>query len=490
MPCIDNVCGTGGWTGPKPGDPNNNSLLTATPAFGGVDVSWTYPDLNPAAVAHTILYRGLTADFASAIVHHIVSGGFFYDKIDVSQQFYYWISIISVNGTPGAIIGPATALARPLIEDLITQLTGQIDNGVLAQSLKTKLDEISTLNANLLTEIFDRTTGNTSLAAALAAVDAGVAEALAFVATEVSTRITNEAALVESINLVAVTAGSDLAAVSTSMTAQINSVDGLVDAMYTAKVTVNGLVGGFGLHSDGLAVDAGFDVDTFWVGRTAANKRKPFIVVGSETFIDQAVINELTFSKLKAADGSFIVSGGRIQANHLTVNNASITGDISSSNWVYGVSGWYLERSGNFYANNGEFRGNLLAANGTFSGTLTAANIVNTSHIVPNAATTMVVGSGVSDVTIGITTYGYPVMILGAGLGSATSSGDGQYTIFTRLYCDGVELGTAKVDGANSNTHLPITWAHTPAAGYHTYRILLIAATTIAVKIGVIEAKR
>ena len=308
MPCESGVCGTGSWVGPKPGDPDNNSVLSATPAFGGIDVSWTYPELNPAAVAHTILYRGLTADFIGAVQHQIVSGGFFYDKVDTGLTYYYWITIVSVNGTVGAPIGPASATARPLIADLIEQLTGMIDNGVLAQSLKTKLAEISTLNTNLLDEIFDRETGNTSLASALADVDAGVAAAMTFVTEEVNTRVTNEAAIAESINLVAVTLGDDIAAVSTALTADIDAVTGIVDAMYTAKVTVNGLVGGFGIHNDGDSVDAGFDVDTFWVGRTAANKRKPFIIVGSETFIDEAVINKLTFSKLRAADGSFIVS--------------------------------------------------------------------------------------------------------------------------------------------------------------------------------------
>lgn len=327
--CVD-VCGTGGWTGPLPGDPNNNSILTATPAFGGIDVSWVYPTINPFAVAHTLLYRGVSPDFINAIERQVVAGNFFYDKLDTGTTYYYWIKIVSVNGTIGELIGPASATARPLIEDLIEQLTGHIDNGVLATSLKATLDNISMVNANLNAEIFDRETGETSFASALADVAAGVAEAHTFITTEITSRVTAEAAIAEQINLVAVTLGGDIAAVAISADAWIGphtTLDGKVSnigALYTAKLTVNGLVGGFGVYNDGTTVEAGFDVDTFWVGRTAANKRKPFIIVGSETFIDQAVINKLTFSKLTDEAGTFIVADGKIQATYLNINGIDV----------------------------------------------------------------------------------------------------------------------------------------------------------------------
>lgn len=311
------VCGTGSWTGPLPGDPDNNSILSATPAFGGIDVSWSYPGTNPHAVAHTLLYRGTSADFMTAIQRAVVAGNFFYDKLDTGTTYWYWIQIVSRNGTVGELIGPASATARPLIEDLIEQLTGQIDNGLLAISLKNTLDEIGTVNTNLINEIFDRETGETSFAAALLDVQNGVAEAHTFIATEIASRVSANEAIAEQINLVAVTLGSDIAAVTTSTTAWIDELEGTIGAMWTAQVTVNGLIGGFGILNDGTTVEAGFDVDTFWVGRTSANKRKPFIIVGSETFIDEAVINRLTFSKLRDEAGSFIVEDGQVKADYI-----------------------------------------------------------------------------------------------------------------------------------------------------------------------------
>ena len=124
MSCTDIVCGTGGWAGPLPGDPDNNSVLRATPAFGGIDVSWTMPATNPFAVAHTVIRRGRTNNFNAAVFLASVGGDFFYDKSDTAQpvEHFYWIQFVSVNGTYGDWIGPASAVAKPLIEQVIEDL--------------------------------------------------------------------------------------------------------------------------------------------------------------------------------------------------------------------------------------------------------------------------------------------------------------------------------------------------------------------------------
>ena len=412
--CSTDACGTGGWGGPLPGDPDNNSILTATPAFGGIDISWTYPLNNPHAVIHTILYRSSSADPVGAYKHKTVAGDFFFDRVSTGATFYYWIEIISINGTVGERIGPVWATARPLISDMIELLTGQIDAGVLAQSLKNDLSQISALNANLASEIFDRETGETSFATALEQVQAGIAQAQTFIANEINSRVTANEAIIESIDLLAVTLGSDIASVSTAMTAQIDAVSGAVNAMYTAKVTVNGLVGGFGLANDGASVEAGFDVDTFWVGRTSLDKKKPFIIQGGEVFINEAVINTLVFNKLRADDGSLIVEDGKMKAAYLDVENI-VAGAAQSANYVAGTAGWKLGANGSLEANVGTFRGALAAATGTFSGTLTASaiNAVDTLNVAGNAITvsSSAIGSssGVS-VTMSLLS-GQPVLI-------------------------------------------------------------------------------
>lgn len=444
MSSTTQVCGTGGWAGPLPGDPDNNSVLRATPAFGGIDVSWTMPATNPFAVAHTVIRRGRTNNFNGAVFLASVGGDFFYDKSDTAQpvEYYYWIQFVSVNGTYGDWIGPASAVAKPLIEKVIEDLTGKIDAGVLAQSLKKEIDKITLNYGELLTEISNRVAGNDALSAALQDLQNGVTQALAFVNTEITTRIAGDSALAQQVGLIAAantnnaaaiidektarvtkdealtlqyntvlsatqnnaaaltvetsartsadtalanqittaqaTLNGSISSVQTTMQTQINAVTGELDAIYTAKVDVNGMVGGFGIYGTPTLVEAGFDVDRFWVGRTSANKRKPFIIENETVYIDEAAINKLTFSKLRDEAGSFIVENGKVKANYLYVTNASIAGDIYSDNWASsgGTQGWYLQRSGNLYANNGTFRGQLDVQGGTGNARLEIRNDV------------------------------------------------------------------------------------------------------------------
>jgi len=358
------VCGTGGGNFPKPGDPDSNVILKATPAFGGIDVEWTYPAVNPHAVAHTILYRSTSDDVNSAVRHAIVSGNFFYDKTTTATliRYYYWIQIVSVNGTYSEMIGPATAVARPTIEQLIEILTGQIDAGVLAQSLKTEIAKIQlnklgidqemieraknddalgvafnevsahsdTTRALLQQEVLARTSANeafvTTVNTLYATLGDELEKALAAVQVETDARVDSDNALSRQITTAQSQLGDNIASVQTNLQTTITKVGDRVTeigALWNAKVDVNGLIGGFGVYNDGKTVEAGFDVDRFWVGRTT-NKRKPFIIENNEVFMDEAAINKLTFSKLRDESGSFVVKDGKVQAKYLVVETASI----------------------------------------------------------------------------------------------------------------------------------------------------------------------
>ena len=356
-------CGIGGWNGPLPGDPSSNSILSAVSAFGGIDVFWTYPTTNPFAVAYTKLYRGVTANFADATLLREVAGTYWFDRLE-SGTYYYWIQFISVHGTPGEVIGPDSASPKSLLDGMLEELTGKIDSGLLAITLKNQLDQISILNANLLEEIFDRETGQTSLADAIAAAQEGIAEAHTFILDEINTRTTETSALAEQIDGIAATLGDDFAAVFTAMTIQLDSLTGTVDAMWVAKVNVNGLVGGFGLHNDGETVEAGFDVDTFWVGRTAGDKVKPFIVSGGTTYIKEAVIPTLTAGKIdtrgldiRDAMGNVILSAGTplaaayastaLRNSNITVNaDGTLSGAGGGAVTIAGLDNTVI-RSGN-----------------------------------------------------------------------------------------------------------------------------------------------
>lgn len=382
-------CGTGGWSGPKPGDPNTtNMLITATPAYGGIDVNWTYPDIHPEAVAFTTIYRSLLpATETATILRAAVQGSFYFDRseVDTPVQYYYWIKVTSIYGTESEMIGPAWATAMPQIGQMIEILTGQIDAGVLAQSLKQEIDRIQLNSLNIDQELIDRAANDDALGVRINFVGAHSEETRALLMEEVLARTSANEAFVQTINTlyadvngniaalqvkqtamasdIAALAqqvtnleaqvGEDLAQVLVTMETKINTVDGKVTdigARWTAQVNVNGLVGGFGVYNNGSFIEAGFDVDRFWVGRTGADNRKPFIIENSVVYIDDAAINKLTFDKLRSSDGSFIVQNGKIQAQYLEVNQLTVN-EAMSTNYVQGVSGWYLAPGGWFELN-------------------------------------------------------------------------------------------------------------------------------------------
>jgi hypothetical protein len=180
-------------------------------------------------------------------------------------------------------------------------------------------------------------------------------------------------------------------------------VDGKVTqigALYTVKVntvTSDGvaLVGGFGIYNDGSTVQAGFDVDEFWVGNTQANKRKPFIISGGVTYIDEAAIEKLTFSKLRDTSGSFIVENGKVKADYLNVtqiNGGTYTGyawPTSGTGFHLGPLGFLLGRYSASDPSSGYFQYDVMAkalytngmsiVNGVL--TISQANVINTLNI-------------------------------------------------------------------------------------------------------------
>jgi hypothetical protein len=387
--CGGNVCGTGDWSGPAPGDPDNFSLLTATPAFGGIDVNWSYPGINPHAVAHTIVYRSTSAQQETAARHVVVDGNFFYDKMTTVTpvQYYYWIQLVSVNGTYSQLIGPATAQARPTIQDVIEQLSDQINSGMLSQALKQDIAQIQLNTLNITREMIDRAQGDNALGVAFNEIQAFSEGTRALVQEEVVARTTSNSAIVTTVNTLY--AGMDQRIASVQQTSQAlvdesqaqaeslttvqadlygNVASGQVGikasvrtletgvteigALYTATVDVNGLVGGFGVYNNGRTVEAGFNVDTFWIGKS--NTRiKPFIVSGQEVFINQAVINQLTFTKLRDESGAVMVENGKLRARYLDLDFASVSGALQSSNYRQRSGstpglGWKLDKAGTF----------------------------------------------------------------------------------------------------------------------------------------------
>ena len=409
--CTSGSCGTGDCgTGlfppegtvrpPVSGDANNTSYIVAIPTLNGVDVKWNLPTVNPRGVSYYEVYRSGNSNFNSASMLGTTGGTVYQDSITIKQDavYYYWVVLVTLSGVSLTPVGPAIARKNSTVADIIEAITGEIDNGVLAGSLKEDIAQITLNRRDLNDEIAARIAGNAELADAFQRVQDGLDQSIAFMYEETQKRIDGDDAAIRTINLLAAanqnntalieqeriarvtkdealsttidrnmaatneniaaavrqeatartnedlalgrkidtvqsTMHGEIASVEQTMQTQINTTNGKVTnigALWTARVSVNGLVGGFGVYNNGQTVEAGFDVDTFWVGRTNANKRKPFIIQNGVTYIDEAMIRSLTFDKLTSSDGGLVFENGVLRARHLVVDTVSILGGAVS----------------------------------------------------------------------------------------------------------------------------------------------------------------
>lgn len=275
MNCVNFVCGTGGWTGPKPGDPDlNNVVLRAIPVFGGVGVSWTYPAIFPYAVAYTIIYRGNSVHFSSAIEIARVSGSSYVDPLDLSDnsQYFYWIRLVSVNGTEGNPIGPAPVQMESTISKIISELSGEIREGALHQSLMEKIDriqllgdgllgeskareqdilavtrlvdslslEIDNMSAAIVTEIDLRISSIDSLARKLTTLTAEFNDTKGIIQQEIGVLVSDQEALARAVTVAQVTADNANAAFRTEEAARIAADQALAYSITTVESEMNG----------------------------------------------------------------------------------------------------------------------------------------------------------------------------------------------------------------------------------------------------------
>ncbi|MGP9656493.1 phage tail tip fiber protein [Halomonas sp. AOP31-B1-25] len=179
---------------------------------------------------------------------------------------------------------------------------------------------------------------------------------------------------------------------------QARRTDMVAGALYTAKVQSGGLIGGFGVYNDGTEVDAGFDVDRFWIGRTDSDKRKPFIIDGDMVYMNNAMIRNgsiqeghlgpITIGKFFLDDGTPVTTaGGLIRAEAIDVDNLSVAeaarfyADVQSGNYIAGQSGWRIRQNGSVEFNDGQFNGTVNVGNVSGAGALASKNSLSYSEV-------------------------------------------------------------------------------------------------------------
>lgn len=169
----------------------------------------------------------------------------------------------------------------------------------------------------------------------------------ASVTTEQQARITETSATAERIDTVQVDLNDEIASVQQQTQASIDEQTGRINAMWTLRTDVSGLVGGIGLANDGETVDFAIRSDVFSIAPPDLPEKAvvPFIFKGGTTYLKEAMINELTFTKLQDGNGEFLVENGKLQAKYIHADDLVIKRG-RSDNFVYGKSGWALNPTG------------------------------------------------------------------------------------------------------------------------------------------------
>lgn len=227
------VCGTGGWTGPLPGDPDSVATLSAVGVFGGVEVSWTMPGTNPHAVSYTEVYRSTSSNFGDAVLLGTSGGGSYFDRLQNGQTHWYWIRFVSINGTTGDLIGPASAMSGLLVDNLLAALLGQITSGQFSAAIKAEMDKIALIQIDLAAEIANRLAAFEALQLVLQGLQSELLTYTDLINGEIIDRIDADADILNEV------------------TQQIDNAKAITDAAIQAvQDQINDLVGNAGAYDE------------------------------------------------------------------------------------------------------------------------------------------------------------------------------------------------------------------------------------------------
>lgn len=222
-------------------DPNNNSTLSATGTLGGIRVNWTYPTVNPEALAFVKVFRSTSSNFTSMAQIGTAKGDSYFDAlgdVNAGTTFYYWIQIVTINGTVMGLIGPASASFSTSTSQYLAALSGQLEVSSLNSQLQAEIASIQTNRDSILNEgvirsaIFDSVTLN------LNALGIDVTQAFAAIASEQTARVDGDNVLASNISAVIASNTQNLAAIVNEQTARVSADSALAANVTTLEASV------------------------------------------------------------------------------------------------------------------------------------------------------------------------------------------------------------------------------------------------------------
>lgn len=301
-------------TPPKGALPPAPVAFMAEGVFGGVVLSWQHPLEYYDEHSLAEIWRSTSPDPMTRELIATAPGSMYFDQIASPEQldYYYWIRFASSAGRFGPFSDVVKATKPEDVGQLLDRLSGEIDETILAQALRERIDLID-------------------------GTDPGSVSAR--IVDERTERTTADAALAQSIQTVQASVDGNTA----SIQSQATVLNGL-SAQYVVKSDVNGYVTGFGFYNSGGFGDFQVHADRFSVGKPGVAGRKPFIIDGNQVVIDTAVIRDgsiqqgkigpISFGKITDASGNPVTTvGGRLKAQY--IEGDSIVTNYFSANSAF-----------------------------------------------------------------------------------------------------------------------------------------------------------
>jgi len=314
--------------------------LTATALVFAIRLKWGLPT-SPSIIERTEIWYSDAPEFSTA--QKLGDYAFPQDTatlmgLSAGARLYFWAILRDRNGVAGArypagngVLGQSSADATEILE----YLTGKITQTQLVQDILAPIEKIPVLETRISQESMTRQEQNDAMAQTISAVSAKADETAGLVQEESTARADADGALGERITAVQATANDAFAAVEETSQA-VAKTNGDLAAMWNVRagVTVGGRYYaasiGLGVESSGGVTESQFLVGADRFGVVHPNGTQvtaPFVIQGGQTLISQALIG----------------TGW--------ITNAMIGNFIQSDNYVAGVQGWRLDKSGTFEIN-------------------------------------------------------------------------------------------------------------------------------------------
>lgn len=228
--------------------PTLPTSFTAEGVFGAVILTWDLPRFEYRGHLHTEIWRASRDNQSEASMVGISLTGMYVDSMTMSGEatYWYWVRHVSVNGTIGVFSESRMATKPEDVGELLTRLSGEIDETILAQALAERIGLIDaditvpgSVAARVNTERLERVAADESLAKRVDIVQAATGDNSAALVAEQQARTTADEALGKRVDTVVAKADDTLAAIQTEQEARATADTALAQQIDTVLAKVN-----------------------------------------------------------------------------------------------------------------------------------------------------------------------------------------------------------------------------------------------------------